>query len=193
MRRLSAGLKDIVFPNNSETDEVLIALAGSPAAATLRTIDLFYNEGILTDACSDTLRCFVSLDTIMLDSPNLTRKTLNELTALPKLRKLFFKSAHISAHEIIQDAIEKELILEEIFAELDPDNMASESMIIIDLLRKNPWFTANLRCLHLSKYGSLDGDECEKIKRDLFQVCPSLESPPGVFRLQSLRMKDANP
>jgi hypothetical protein len=118
-------------------------------------------------------------------------KTLDEILALPKLRKLSFASHHVSGREVIEKAIEKHAVLERI--EVDLSDMEQCARDVIDLLMKNPKFCSTLRVIQLAKYAHLSGSQLERMKRDIFAACPNLGAVPLIFPSEQISLEDAQP
>jgi hypothetical protein len=183
LRRLSAGVQTILFPPFMNEIEELHALAESPAAGTLRKLSMLFESRLNTDASSGVWKSFISLENVVLHAPTGTMKTLDELLALPKLRKLDFRSDVVSGREVIEAAIKKNVMLEGLA--IDLRGGAAEVGDMIDLLIKNPQFAHNLQRIELPFLFLSQDDIIEQ--HDYLKACPNLVTIPNFFPRESLR------
>jgi hypothetical protein len=192
LRRMNAGVCQVILPRIKQDNELLVALAESPAAATLRKMQFLFANASLTDASSTAWKHFPSLEKVSVVSMLLTWKTVDEILKLPKLRKLRMDSERISGTHLIDKVIQMDLQLDYLSCEVPDQQIQPEVEKVVEMLRKNPEFAARLRVLELSNatYSNLDGT---KIWIDLQQVCPNLTRPPIIIQFRNRRISHTLP
>jgi hypothetical protein len=193
MRYLAAGVERLTFSGEPQDDQLLIALAASPAAATLRKIEFcgWMGPGVVTDESRGVWKQFPQLDNVSIPSSRITTLTLHELlAATPNIRILSLDTPRITGLEIVAALVNRGIELDELY-------LNSEGyMEIIHLLSENPQFAHKLRYLHFKWGSNREEDENLRIKVvDLImEACPNLELFPTVFGVShdSIALADLN-